>query len=831
MTINSTLELRQEFERRAQMAELTLECPMSGSYLSSVCVIAEAPGSTEVAQQIPLSGASGRLFWNAVRDYAQLTRNDCYVTNVCKRQVAFDVDAMRKPVGKHELTGWQELLRWEISQLPALDYIIVLGGMALEAVVGKQGITQWRGSVLKTQIGLREVTVICCNNPALIMRDPQQQIIFNMDMAKIKKVRDGNWREHNILVHINPTVRQALDYVRLMGEAGKPVASDIEIIGGETACVGFANDANEAMCISFRTVDENIYGVEDELTIRRAIQGLYARPGVRHIMQNGHFDCTWLGFKDRIIVQPLYFDTMLAHHTLYPTIPHNLGFLTTQYTDHPYYKNEKDDWRDTGSIDNFWIYNGKDCALTWDIQRHLLNELRDQKLDKFFFEHVMRLQPHLIRMTLGGLKIDTVLKQNLASTLEVVLEQKLQKFHEAVQAATSDSEYRPNPKSPKQMSELYFSKLKLVGRGTSTDAINRELMFKHPRTSEAARNVIQAHNDYIEDQKFYSTYATSDYDHDGRMRCEYKQIGVQNAPGRLSSGQTMWGSGMNLQNQPDRAKAMFVADPGYCFVYIDGSQAEARVVGWKARIDAWIAQFERARLEGGYDAHNALAADMFGIPYDNVPTFDRYDAEHPVREGDLIFPNGVTVRFIAKRCRHGLNYRMAADKLSLTTGLPINVAMDAYNRYHRTTPEVRKWWHETELEVKKNKALYNAFGRRYLQLVPPTPESMDSIVAFYPQSTIGDLLNKVIYKSHDDPKWPKHSRIVLNIHDALIALARVGDEAIQTLRVMIKHAETALMIEGRELIIPADAAISQPDADGVHRWSTIRKIKRKDYGL
>ena len=57
--------------------------------------------------------------------------------------------------------------------------------------------------------------------------------------------------------------------------------------------------------------------------------------------------------------------------------------------------------------------------------------------------------------------------------------------------------------SPKQMAELYFSKLKLVGRGTSTDATNRELMRKHPRTSPAARAVLNAVDNYIEDSKFY----------------------------------------------------------------------------------------------------------------------------------------------------------------------------------------------------------------------------------------------------------------------------------------------------------------------------------------
>jgi hypothetical protein len=66
---------------------------------------------------------------------------------------------------------------------------------------------------------------------------------------------------------------------------------------------------------------------------------------------------------------------------------------------------------------------------------------------------------------------------------------------------------------------------------------------------------------------------------------------------------------------------------------------------------------------------------------------------------------------------------------------------------------------------------------------------------------------------------------VLNTHDGLIALAR-HDVAKQALRVLVKHAETPLMIGGKQLVIPAECGISVPDAQGVHRWSTIKKVKR-----
>ena len=223
---------------------------------------------------------------------------------------------------------------------------------------------------------------------------------------------------------------------------------------------------------------------------------------------------TWRGSGLRIafVASQHTATRMLGHHVLYPTMPHDLGFIVKQYTMHPYYKNEKDDWRHTGGVDNFWIYNCKDCALTLAANASIVAELRDQKLDKFYFEHVMRLQAHLVLMTVGGVLNDMQLReqmldQNRSDNLYADLQRKLSEFYEAARTATGDPYYTPNPNSPKQMAELYFSKLKLVGRGVSTDATNRELMRKHPRTPPAARRVLDAVDAYIEDDKFYSVYA------------------------------------------------------------------------------------------------------------------------------------------------------------------------------------------------------------------------------------------------------------------------------------------------------------------------------------
>ena len=805
-----------------QACGLEFDCINSGSILSSIAVIAEAPGETEVRQGSPLVGASGALLWRSMRKIG-IDRSQCYITNVVKRRLLLSDDTKVK-VPVHEKELWFNVLKSELVQLPNLRYVLCLGNFALEALTGKTGVTSWRGSVLPITIEAfvdgekvtKNVEAIIANNPAMCIREHKTEVYFDFDIFKLKRVIAGQHSPTVFNIHINPTYRDAVDWLRHMRYDVDYVSADIELLGTETACIGTAGNDTEAMCIAFRNGDGNVYSADEEVEIRRLYQDLFLDERIRLIMQNGAFDCGWLGFKDRIKVKPLYIDTMLAHHTLYPILPHNLGFLTTQYTDNPYYKDEKDTWKTVENIDGFWRYNGQDCCNTYAVAMQEIKELREQKLDKFFFDHVMKAQPRLIAMTLRGISVDQELKQKITEELEIELQNKLKEFYDAVHDATQNLDYYPLPTSPKQLTDLFFNKLKLTGRGVSTDKTNREMMRKHPRTSPLAKVVLDKLDAFAVDQKFFSTYAKARIDDDGRIRCTWKQTGVETAPGRLSSAQTSWETGMNMQNQTDKSMAMFKAEPGKVIWYFDLSQAEARVVGWLAGIESWIEQFERARIDGQYDCHRALAAEMFGIPYDQVPTEDR--------DGD----GHVTIRYIAKRCRHGLNYRMGPDRLAQVTGLSSNDALHAYELYHRLTPELKRWWAKTIEEYTGTKMLFSPLGRRMLLMERIDARAMDSVVAFRPQSTVGDHVVSIIDKAQSDPEWPQDAWVDLNIHDALMGQAS-PETARKALQVAAKYVEAPIIINGRPLIIPAECGISVPDDLGVHRFSSIKKLKREEW--
>ena len=179
--------------------------------------------------------------------------------------------------------------------------------------------------------------------------------------------------------------------------------------------------------------------------------------------------------------------------------------------------------------------------------------------------------------------------------------------------------------------------------------------------------------------------------------------------------------------------------------------------------------------------------------------------------------------------------------ITVTAKHRVNIIFTA----HVTTPELEKWWNAEEINFRKTKTVYNALGRRFRVIQRIDDEVLKSIVAFYPQSTIGDKITRVWYQSESDDKWPDDARVAIDVHDNLVCIA--SPRTIKTaLAIMIKYAEEPIPVRNiftnrtEQLIIPAEAKMSYPvsyvlkddatwdyveDPKGVHRWSHLKKVK------
>jgi DNA polymerase I-like protein with 3'-5' exonuclease and polymerase domains len=167
----------------------------------------------------------------------------------------------------------------------------------------------------------------------------------------------------------------------------------------------------------------------------------------------------------------------------------------------------------------------------------------------------------------------------------------------------------------------------------------------------------------------------------------------------------------------------------------------------------------------------------------------------------------------------------------------LELATDAFKRYHRSHPEIKAWWRRTEEEARKSGVLYNLLGRRWVLTEIITETTLESIVAFVPQSTVGDHVVRAVYLIEDDPLWPTDARVALDTHDGLIALAPI-EKLEHCARIMVRHMQTPLHVPGQPpLIIPAEAKITRTgvswrvgdagkvewfnDDNGMHRWSHL----------
>lgn len=239
-----------------------------------------------------------------------------------------------------------------------------------------------------------------------------------------------------------------------------------------------------------------------------------------------------------------------------------------------------------------------------------------------------------------------------------------------------------------------------------------------------------------------------------------------------SSSKNAFGRGSNLQNVSDTMRRMFVADDGYILVSTDLEQAESRLVAGLV----WQVTGDRAYLDAclSGDLHTQVCMmawpELGWISTDPNDKTNRAIAEQK-------YPNlgGLTYRDVAKRIGHGSNYRGSAFGISQAVGIPSWIVQEFQARYFAAFPAIREWhlWVQTELRTLQylDTPLYRRrifFGR------PHEDKTLREAIAFAPQSTVGELLNFIMYRvwrstllPHDDPSYLP-IQLLLQNHDAFL---------------------------------------------------------------
>lgn len=791
----------------------------SGPRNARIVIVGESPGANEEREGTPFVGGSGVLLTQML-NRAGISRDECFITNICHKMPPKNEFRwfMTKEGQPHLIGGLMQLKADLLAIRPNL--VIALGTQPLKVLAGKDGITDWRGSILPSTLatGLK---VIGTYHPAAILRQWDYKCVAEFDLARcaaerlhpeiVYPKRDFYLPEPDSPFTVRHS-RIGLDWVNTGEHVDRKaiiaemlqapsLAVDIECWqnqrgGWDLACVGFSDRPDRALVIKV-----------DGPGSLNDIRELCLCPALK-VMQNGIFDTTVL-HDCGIEVNNFNYDTMLAHHALYAesagggdevaaltgkkrsaALAKGLAFQTSIYTREPYYKADGKLWKETGDLSVFWRYNALDACCTKEIEEVQQPELRSFGVLDIFTSAVQLMRP-IMDATRHGIRIDMETRERMKVDISKQADN-LQTFIDNTVG------YHLNVKSNKQMVELLYDKLKLPmrkgksGNPTADKDTLVELGQKSMNPVLQSIILLRQKRDLIE------RYLDAPVDPDLRMRCSFDITGTRS--GRLSSRASLTGSGTNLQNIPEEMRQMFVADPGKAFVYRDYSQAEARVVAYQSRCHGLIELFE----DPSRDIHAENAARIFG-----------HKSAVLEKDGG---PVTAAQRYLAKRVVHACNYGMAAPRLveivnedAAATGIRITLqqARQLIERYFLLYPEIQQnFWREVEHELHHTRTLDTPFHRRRMFFARWDDKLLREAYSYVPQSTCGDMGRKawinIADRLRDRPALG--ALCLLNVHDSL--LVQCNEDAIpETVSLMRESMIIPVELNGYTFTIPTDCKV------------------------
>lgn len=690
---------------------------------------------------------------------AGITNEEVYITSLFK-----EAPANKDNTAK----AWADL-QTEITSRGA-NVSVLLGAGVLTTFTGFNNISDWRGSVLETPIG----KVIPTYEPSTIAKEWTFRPIAITDWKKVREnseFREVKKTDRRLI--INPPAKEVISYLQGVLDRALTCAFDIETETNQISCISFATSGTRAMCIPFWFGGSgSIYTEACEIEIWDKIKEVLESKEIKKIAQNAQYDMTILRDKYNIHVQNLWLDTMIAFHSIYPELPKSLATLTSLYTDVNFYKYQ----RMTKDMDEFSRYNAMDAAVTYECAMKIYEEMKEFKVVDFYYEHMHSLIMPLMDMSRKGVLVDSKLKKELIKRItqqEVELQDLLVKLvgHEL------------NVNSTKQMQGWLYKELGLnpkykLRKATGEKTVSTDEETLNALYAETKLEALKVILDIRGCRKLISTYLEVTYDKEEgveRARTSYLITGTET--GRLSSRETVYRTGTNMQNIPKGCiRQMFVADEGKTFINADLSQAEARVVAWLAGEDRLIKVF----TDGG-DIHRKNAANIFR------------KAEASVTKDE---------RELAKRIVHASNYGMGPITFAKNAGVTAAEAKRLLNAYFAEYPRIKLWHMSIERQLRGSRTLTTPLGRKRTFFNRWDQSLLKEAYAYIPQSTVADVLNmglRRLYAKYNNTD----TDLLLQIHDAVLLetpTSKVADVA----RDVKELLTIPIRVGFRDLVIPVD---------------------------
>jgi len=343
-----------------------------------------------------------------------------------------------------------------------------------------------------------------------------------------------------------------------------------------------------------------------------------------------------------------------------------------------------------------------------------------------------------------GVKVDAAQLEKLSKKYHKELEEIRAKIY-----SLAGEEFNIN--SPRQLGVILYEKLELKPKNQKRTATGQ----RSTKESELQK-MVEDHEiiplllEYRELQKLLSTYIdtlTTMLDEKGRLHADFVQAGT--TTGRMAS------INPNLQNIPiksERGKVIrnaFVAEKGYTLGVFDYSQIELRIAAFLSQDEKLMEVFK-----SGQDVHQAVAAEVFGVPPEQV------DKE---------------MRRRAKAINFGILYGMGVNSLKKAINSTQAEAQTYLNEYFAKYHKLSEYLEKTKGQARKLGYTETMFGRRrhfegINSTLPFVRASAERMALNAPiQGTQSDIIKIAMVKVDEFLKKGKHDvHMVLQVHDELV---------------------------------------------------------------
>ncbi len=759
--------------------------PAHGPIGAKLFILGEAPSYTETAAGVPFVGPSGKELDRLLYD-AEIKRNNCWLSNVCKYEVPPNLPGKRIPFAIRaknvgiDIEEQLHELQEEINGIKP-NCILALGGTALWALSGKTKIGHYRGSIMHG-MGVKFVPTY---HPAHLLHQAaggefkgywnRQVMIFDFKRAKYQ----STFPELVLPSRTIEICRNSAQLAEFRNRYRDKSRMSVDIEANGTClpvCVGLAFNKHHALVVPLWNCD-GLSNIPDADMVQIWIilaEMLYEKD---IIGQNFNYDrdkIKRLGF----IIRRLCSDTMLKAHAINPELPKSLAFNTSIFTEEPFYK---DEGMYKGSIPDLLNGCGRDACVTYEVDENMDSDVDELGMRPFFENFLMKFPDLYWSIERQGFKIDNAERDILLRKYIEWDERVRYELYKLIGAEV-------NVQSPTQVASLLWDNLKLPRKDTTgeediTALLNSPTAIKKPEHRKICELILEGRRV----RKSISTYLMALPDYDGRMRTTYFPC---LDTGRTSTGQQEPPIRPTLEVIDENGKkktkvlgtafqtmtkhgdigadirGMYVPDSEEeIFVQADSSQAEARVVALLSDDE------DTLRMYDEHDIH-ALTASWFFGGSESSYSKKILGYEHPIRFA------GKTLRHAghlgAGKRKASIELNTQARKYKIPIQISEAIAETALKIFHAKSPKVQSVFQAQVVDALKVKR----------QLVAPLPYGIDATMggkrtffermgeelfrqgfSYIPQRAISDNTKAAAMRIRERISGIK---IVMESHDALL---------------------------------------------------------------